>query len=82
MSAVFPDRHLVARKLHACFYCNEKIVVGEKYGRRAFAVDGDFGEMKFHLECDHNAVEVQKWDNDDYEGFEPGTMQRPPKLPA
>lgn len=77
MSYAISSSEHVAKKKHRCYYCDELIYPGEKYGKR-FGVDGgDVWDMKFHFECAYQADEVEKWDSGDYECYAPGEMKRP-----
>ena len=63
-----------ARKMHVCICCGEEIDVGEKYICRVGATEGSIIDMKMHTECEK---ESSGWDNEDWEIFERGTMERP-----
>ena len=52
----------------------KEIDVGEKYICRVGATEGSIIDMKMHTECEK---ESSGWDNEDWEIFERGTMERP-----
>lgn len=64
-----------AAKRHRCWFCDQRIEVGEQYGYRAGATGGDFWIMHFHPECAAQADAT--WDSDDWEDAEPGMYPRP-----
>lgn len=76
MSFVSSDRTTRAAKRHRCFFCNQRIEVGEKYERRTGANSDGPWTMHMHPEC-RDEVQRQKWDEGDYECFEPGDFTRP-----
>lgn len=63
-----------AAKRHRCFYCGQSIEKGEVHGYRSGVDGGDFGDMRFHPECDE---EAKDWTHEDYECFSPGDARRP-----
>ena len=68
-----------ARKRYQCYYCGQRIEIGEIHGYRTGIEGGDFWQMRHHPECDAWAGE--HWDHGDYECHEPGCeFERPPKL--
>ena len=64
-----------AAKVYHCYYCNQRIEVGERHGYRAGVAHGDFGAVRFHPECDAYACE--HWHEGDWECFSPGDFERP-----
>ncbi len=75
MSTVLSSRVCRAAKCHHCWYCGQRIEVGERYGTRNGVSYGDFWTMRFHPECDDYAAE--HWDIDMYEGHQTGDFERP-----
>lgn len=70
----------VARKAHQCFYCGNRIEIGEVHGYRTGVDGGDFWTMRYHPECEAFAV-AQKWGQDEYMFHEPGCeFERPAKV--
>jgi len=65
----------VAAKEHCCIWCNEKIVVGERYLRESSIYDGDFQDQKWHLECHKACLEENKGQTE-WELY-PGESERP-----
>lgn len=41
-----------ARKEHACEWCGQAILIGEKYLYRSYIFDGYFKNGHMHLECE------------------------------
>jgi predicted RNA-binding Zn-ribbon protein involved in translation (DUF1610 family) len=41
----------VARKRHVCFWCGERIAIGEKHARWAWADCGSVATVRVHAEC-------------------------------
>lgn len=76
MSFVCDKGSVTARKQHRCWYCGQRIEIGEKHGVRVGESYGDFWTMRFHPECDQYATD-HHWDEDDYECHEPGEFTRP-----
>ncbi len=74
-STSFPDSIRRAAKRYRCYYCDEGIEIGERYGYRAGTSYGDFWTMRYHPECDEYACE--HWDQDMWETHEPGEFTRP-----
>lgn len=70
--------HTARRKPHRCWFCDQRINIGERYGRRVGADGGDFWVMKFHPECAQKARD-ERWDDDDYMFHEPSEFERPIK---
>lgn len=65
-----------AAKRHRCWYCSQRIEVGEVHGYRTGVSGGDLGSMRFHPECDDWAA--ANWSEDDWEcPPDPGEFQRP-----
>ena len=66
--------HHKAKKEYPCEWCNEKILVGEKYLSRVYRFEGDFNAGRMHLECE------QGMKNSSYdavlEGWYPGEFNR------
>ncbi len=75
MSTVFGDRTCRAAKPYRCYYCDQRIEIGDKHGYRTGTSEGDFWTMRFHPECDAYATE--HWDSDQWECHEPGEFERP-----
>lgn len=68
------DGQRKARKGHRCLCCNALIEIGDTYHVRT-GIDCDgWVDMKMHLKC---AEVTHEWDSDDWEAFEPGSMERP-----
>lgn len=63
-----------AAKQHRCWYCDQHIEVGERYGYRTGVTDGDFWAMRFHPECD---AQTDTWSSEDWAFAEPGMYPRP-----
>lgn len=76
MSTIGSDTIHTARKRHRCWYCAQRIEVGERYTRRVGEEFGDFWVMKFHPECDQVASD-ENWTSDDYELHDPYEFKRP-----
>ncbi len=75
MSTVFSDSLHTAAKRHRCWFCDQRIEKGERYGKRAGVTDGDFWTMAYHPECDAYARE--HWEYDDWECHDAGEFVRP-----
>ncbi len=75
MSTVLSDSSRRAAKRYRCYYCNQRIEVGEKHAHRTGVTEGDFWTMRAHPECDAYACE--HWDYDQWECHEPGDFERP-----
>ncbi len=75
MSTCFDTHTRRAAKPHRCYYCAQRIAVGEVHGYRTGTTDGDFWTMRFHPECD--AFAQKHWKRDDWEFHEPGEFVRP-----
>ena len=76
MSRVLSDITVKAAKPHHCWYCGELINRGEYHGKRSGTAYGDFYAMRYHPECDKQAIK-DGWDEGDYECHETGNFQRP-----
>ena len=62
------SKYRIARKDHACSYCNGIIKKGEKYDWSKHIYDGELYEWKAHLDCTMVASEI--WDLvDPYDGM-------------
>ncbi len=75
MSTILSDYVCQAAKGYRCWYCNEKIEIGEKHGYRTGIMEGDFWTMRFHPECD--AFAQEHWEYDEWEIHDPGEFRRP-----
>jgi hypothetical protein len=75
MNTVFHDTTLKAAKPHRCWFCNERIEIGDTYDKRTGADNDGLWTMKMHPEC--NAYASEHWDEFDYEGHERGEFTRP-----
>lgn len=75
MSTVLSNSTPRAAKRYRCWYCAQRIEVGEKHGYCTGTNEGDFWTMRFHPECDAYAQE--HWDYDQWENHEPGEFKRP-----
>ena len=51
MLECYTVRYPVAKKEHICDLCKAKIAPGEKYRRFSGVSDGDFFDVKHHLDC-------------------------------
>lgn len=74
MSTILSDSTHRAAKRYRCWYCNQRIEVGDIHGKRTGVEDG-FWTMRFHPECDAYACE--HWESENWEGHEPGEFTRP-----
>lgn len=61
-----------------CFLCGEKILKGEKYISRTGTDNGRILTFAMHKECEAVSSE---WDDDDWESFSYGDMDRPERTP-
>lgn len=68
------DTTQAARKDYKCFLCGESIRKGEEYVRRFGYVDDGPTSDAMHPECEEHSA---KWDLQDWDCFEPGSMERP-----
>ncbi len=75
MSTCFDSHTRRAAKRYRCYYCAQRIEVGEKHVYAVGTTDGDFWSMRAHPECDAYAQE--HWDYGDWECHEPGEFTRP-----
>ena len=77
MSTMLSDQpERTARKPHRCFYCGQRIEVGEVHGYRTGVDGGDFWAMRYHPECEAVA-DAERWDEDDYMFHDPSEFVRP-----
>lgn len=74
MSFVSDDKTVTARKQYHCWFCDQRIEVGEKHVIRTGANEDGLWTMRMHPEC-RDAVHADR--DFDYEGFEPGWFKRP-----
>ena len=63
-----------ANRLHYCHCCNEPIEKGDSYTERVGADSGDICTMRMHDECEKYSSD---WEQEDWETFEVGSMNRP-----
>ena len=65
-----------ARKIHRCTCCGEDILIGEIYEQRTGAdnTSKEIITMRMHKECKKASSE---WDDEDWETFMSGEMERP-----
>ncbi len=75
MSTILSDSPRRAAKRYRCYYCDQRIEVGDFHGHRTGVNEGDFWSMRFHPECDEYAQ--KNWDQDQWECHEPGEFARP-----
>lgn len=48
---VLREQRPVAKKVHYCGFCGEKILPGQKYIRQTNVYDGCIGDFKSHIDC-------------------------------
>ncbi len=70
------EKNYIARKPHACIWCGQRVVIGERYVREFSVFDGDTQKLKWHPECRQAALDG--WRSGDDEEFSPGENERPP----
>lgn len=76
MSTTLSIKEHTARKVHACEWCGESIMPGEKYKAYAMIFQGDFSYSKMHSDCYSAAEEdIRECIYPEYE-FEPGEHAR------
>lgn len=51
MLEFYREREATARKIHFCDACGDMIGSGHRYNRTTAKYDGDFFDIKRHLEC-------------------------------
>lgn len=51
MMEFYTSKMVIAKKLHICEMCGDKISIGERYSYESGKYDGHFFERKLHLEC-------------------------------
>lgn len=54
-----------ANKNHACDFCGEKIIIGEKYLKSTHKFDGDIYNWKTHIYCAEIAARLKMYDEAD-----------------
>lgn len=64
----------VARKEYACIWCHERIEKGEKHIHEVSKYDGDFQDMRWHMEC--LKAFHDSYDKNDGGEFEPHSHNR------
>lgn len=70
----FGSATVKARKRHRCYLCGQPIEPGETYVRHSAADYGKAHSWSQHPECDAATI---GWDEDDWEYFLSGSMERP-----
>ncbi len=72
------------RKARRCYWCDEKIEVGQPAVRVTGVWDGDFGQCFWHPECNTVFISLT-WQEREADGlddaFEPGQYKRGSKEP-
>ncbi|MBU1767862.1 MAG: hypothetical protein KJ648_07160 [Candidatus Omnitrophica bacterium] len=69
-------QHRRAKKEHRCSWCDEKILVGERYARWLWKDGGDLGPVLMHFECEEGMTHLQRLERESEIEFQPGTFKR------
>jgi len=65
METLSYPKEVKARKQHSCDFCNERIIVGDKYMKSTHVFDGQVYDWKTHNHCNKLAHTMNMYDDCD-----------------